>query len=371
MAFQIKDFTSIAASMINWMRGVTNKITDFNVGGVARTLVEAPAAEIDELYQQMFIGLREAIPVSVYNSFDFARIEAVAATGLVRVIITAADTDVFIPSGTVFTTPANQVSYTSTQDVTIAAGDTYADVPVAAGSAGIVGNLVAGSTFTPSPTPDNFVSASNLTGFINGVDQESDEARKVRFNAFIASLNRGTLAALDYGLKTTVLHDAQGNATERVVSTAIVEPWIADNTQPIALVNCYIHNGAGGTSSALVTRAREVLYGYYEEDGTAVPGWKAAGVKVEVYAATEQALNVTGALTVLAGYVEADLIAAAELAVASYIKNLPIGITAVLAEIIAIVMEIEGVYNFVPSTPTADTTAASNVKLMPGTITIT
>src|SRR3546814_7934576 len=87
MAFQTKDFVSIVASMINWMRSTQSKITDFNIGSVARTMVEAPAAEIDELYQQFFFGLKEAIPVSVYQSFDFEPIEAVPAAGLVRISI--------------------------------------------------------------------------------------------------------------------------------------------------------------------------------------------------------------------------------------------------------------------------------------------
>ncbi len=56
--FQVKDFRSIVASMVNHVRATTTKITDFRVGGVARTLLEAPAIEIDELYQQMFNGLR-------------------------------------------------------------------------------------------------------------------------------------------------------------------------------------------------------------------------------------------------------------------------------------------------------------------------
>ena len=47
MAFQIKNFVSICAGMINSMRANQTQITDFNVGSVARTLIEAPAIEID------------------------------------------------------------------------------------------------------------------------------------------------------------------------------------------------------------------------------------------------------------------------------------------------------------------------------------
>lgn len=370
MAFQIKDFASITASAVNWMKTTTTKVTDFNIGSVIRTLIEAVSAEIDELYQQMFIGLREAIPVSVYNSFDFAALEAQPASGLVRVTVTSG-ASVLISSGTVFSVAGKSVTYSSTTDITIAAGGTYADVPVVASSAGVVGNLVANATFTASPAPDRFVSATNQSAFVNGRDAETDDERKVRFNAFIASLNRGTNAALEYGLKTTYLTDSAGNVTERVVSAAIVEPYLTDPLQPISLVNCYIHNGAGSTSSALVTRAREVIHGYYDSNGNAVPGWKAAGVKVELYAATEQAVNVTAGLTAATGYDKPTLIASATTEISTYLKELPIGSTAIRSEIIALAMNIEGVSNFVVSAPSGDTTAASNVKLMPGTFSIT
>src|SRR3546814_4415210 len=70
----------------------------------------------------------------------------------------------------------------------------------------------------------------------------------------------------------------------------------------MSLVECYVHNGVGNTSSALVNRARDVIYGYYDANGNAVPGWKAAGVKEEVYAAEEQTVAVTGVLTAMPGF---------------------------------------------------------------------
>src|SRR3546814_6403650 len=76
----------------------------------------------------------------------------------------------------------------------------------------------------------------------------------------------------------------------------------------MSLVECYVHNGVGNTSSALVNRARDVIYGYYDANGNAVPGWKAAGVKVEVYAAEEQTVAVTGVLTAMPGFDKPSLI---------------------------------------------------------------
>lgn len=371
MAFQIKDFASITASIVNLMRSTTKKITDFNVGSVARTLIEAPAAEMDELYQQMLIGLREAIPVSVYNSFDFQRRPASPASGLIRVTVSSAAVPLLVPSGTSFSVTGGSSSYLSTEDVTIPAGATFIDVPVAAAVPGSAGNLPSGSAFTPDGGIDRFVSASNLSAFVSGFDEETDDERKLRFNAYISSLARGTNAAIRYGLSLSSVYDANGNEIERVVSSSIIEPWLSDANQPVALVRCYIHNGVGGTSAALVSRAREVIYGYYDANGNAVPGWKAAGVNVEVYAAIEQAVNVTGVLTAAAGYSKPDLVAQAAQQVYSYLQGLEIGAAAIRSEIIAIVMGIDGVTNFVMSAPSGDVAPSSVGKLMPGSINIT
>lgn len=372
MAFQIKSFRSIAASMINWMRSTQSRITDFNIGSVARTLVEAPAAELDELYQQYFIGLKEAIPVAVFNSFDFQKLPAAPASGLVRVTITSTDVDTTVPAGTVFTSVGGaERSYTSLEDVTIAMGDTYGDVLVSAESPGTAGNIPAGTEFTLEPEVEGFVSAASLAPFNNGSDEESDEGRKVRFAAFIRSLNRGTVDALIYGAKTAALKASDGNVIERVATASVVEPWLDDETKPLSLVEVYVHNGVGLTSLALVQRARQILHGYRDSLGNPVPGWKAAGVRVDVYAAEEQTVDVVGELTAEDGFDEAQLIEDAEEVIRGYLLELDIGEAAIRSEIIARVMDIPGVYNIVLDDPDDDTEANAKTKLMPGTITIT
>jgi uncharacterized phage protein gp47/JayE len=370
MAFQTKDFVSIAASMINWMKAAQQKVTDFSIGSVVRTMLESIAAEIEQLYQQMFIGLKEAIPVAVYNTFSFTKIGAIPATGTIRVTVTSSASSLLIPSGTAFALVTG-AQYLSTSDVTIAAGNTYADVPVAAAVPGAAGNLTAGQTFTATPSPSGFVSASNLAPIRNGSDAESDDAQKVRFNAYLQSLSRGTIASYLYALNYLVsLTDAAGNVTEKVASAVVIEPWLTDNTQPVANVNVYIHNGVGSTSAALVAQAIKILTGYTDASGNKIPGYKAAGVNLTLVAATEQAVNVTATLTAVSGYDKPTLVTAAQQAIYGYLIGLPIGAPALFAEIVQLAMDIPGVYNFALTAPAADTTPASSGKIMPGTITI-
>lgn len=370
MAFQLKSFASITASMLNWMRSVQTKITDFNIGSIVRSMLEACAIEIDEFYKQAFIGLKEAIPVSIYTAFNFPALAATSTTGLIRIIITAQAAPVNVAAGTVWVPSSGGVNYTQTATVVIAIGVTFADIPVAAVTAGTVGNLPSGTTFSPSPVPTGFTSASNLESWINGIDAETPADQKTRFNAYISTLPRGTPSAIAYGLTTAFITDSGGNIIERVISSEVVEPWKTDPTQPVSLVNAYIHNGVGGTSGALVTQAQAVIDGFYDVSGNPIPGWKAAGVKAVVAAAAEIPLNITGVLTALPGFDQPTLVALAIPVLNAYLVQLPIATTALYAQLITLVESIPGVYNFVLSTPTADIAGVVGQKIMPGAITI-
>lgn len=372
MAFQIKDFVSIVASMLNFSKSTQTKLTDFNVGSVARTMLEAPAVEIEELYQQMFYGLKDAIPVAIYNSFDFERLPAAPAAGTVRVTVTPSATASFVPANSLFTPGGGySTTFVSKSDVVIPADASYVDVRVEASTPGAGGNVAAGTSFTLQPALAPFVSASALASFFNGTDEETDAQRKTRFAAYIASLNRGTNAALRYGISTSAVRDGAGFITERVQYMNIIEPWIADPLQPISLVNCYIHNGVDGASTALINEVTQTLYGYTEADGTIVPGWKAAGVKVVVYAATSKLINVTASVTIASGYVAATVLDEVEARIADYITALAIDADVLSAELVSAAMGVDGVTNFVMTVPASDVAVVATEKAMPGAITLT
>ncbi len=360
MSFQIKDFASITASIINLMKVATQKITDFTEGSIARTIIEAPAAEIEELYLQMYLGIKDAIPVATYNTFNFQALAAAPATGLIRVTVTAQTVQQTIGAGAQFSSSQTSNVFTATNGVTIPVGATYVDVPVAATSPGAASNVGAGLTWTVSPAPAGFVSASNAAAFSTGTDAETPSARAARFAAFIASLDRGTVAAIQYGLSTVAILDAAGNITERVALSQIVEPWIADNTQPISLVNAYIHNGVGSTSAALMSQAQQVVYGYYS-NGVPIPGWKAAGVNVQTYIATEVPINIGGTLAPVAGYTDAAIDADANAAASAYILGLGIGVPFLVDDLIGAVKAVQGVADYTPAdvgAPAAPTLSA-------------
>ncbi|MBN3839266.1 baseplate J/gp47 family protein [Burkholderia sp. Ac-20349] len=371
MAFQVKDFASIAASCVNYLKSVQTAITDFRIGAVARTLMEAFAAEAEELYQQMFVGLREAIPVAIYSSFNFPKLAAVPASGNVRVTIAAQATDLTIVAGTIFAPTALSLTYASQSNAVIPAGQTYADVYVVCTSTGSAGNLAPGTPFSMQPQPAGFVSAANTGQFLTGTDAETDAQQKARFISFIESLQRGTVGAVRYGLSLATISDANGVVTEQVIASNVVEPWISDNTQPVGYVQAYIHNGVNGASAALIAQASKILYGYYRTDGTAVPGYKAAGARVDIFAATVLNLNVTAVITVAAGNIASSVQASVQTAIQNYLTGLSVGQPALFATIIQLAMDTPGVANFALSSPAADTAASVSQKIMPGTMNLT
>ena len=105
MSFQIKKFSSIVGSMINWISSATDKVTDFNPGSVVRTIVEAVAMEIEELYYQLLRAVEEAIGESIYRSFNFPRNPAKRATGVVRFYrMEGTEVPIVVPKGTLVAT---------------------------------------------------------------------------------------------------------------------------------------------------------------------------------------------------------------------------------------------------------------------------
>jgi uncharacterized phage protein gp47/JayE len=346
--FQLKSFTSIVAAMLNHVRGTAPELTDFNVGAVNRVMLEAPATEIDEAYQQIFNGLRAAIPVATYQSFNFGRLPAAPTTGVLHVVLGVSAVDVTIPAGQVFSTPGSSLTYLSQAAVTIIAGASAADVSVVASGPGSLGNLPAGQAFAATPAIANFVSATNVLLLNDGRDLESDDERKQRFTSYIQTIQRGTDAALIYGARTCALFNSAGVEVERVRAVGLIEPYLADNTQPISWIQIYVHNGVGATSSDLVALVDKVLRGYTDPaTGAKIPGWKAAGTKLDTAAAAEVKVNLTGALTVSPGYVAADLATAADSAAEALLLGLDCGATLQLQQLVLAVSAIPGVANFV------------------------
>lgn len=360
--FQIKDFTSIVASIVNHMRGTTTKITDFQPGSVSRTLVEGPAVEVEELYLQMFLGLRDAIPVATFLSFGFDKRPAAIAVGYVSVAtLTPLASDLLIPVGTEFTA-ADGRRYLSTEDVTWPAGSGIVIIPVAHEAAGLVGNIAAGA-ITDSPFFDVGFTVSNQA-ITNGRDVEADSEREARFAEYVQSLSRGTLAACTYAAKQSRVLDVGGNVFEYVTRIGVDAGG--------GRVRIYLYGNQDAPSAALLADGQARIDGWTDEvTGVVTPGYAAAGVRVDVLAMTERAVPLAISVSMLPGH---SLTSAIEQQLgdlfATAIRGVQPGETLYLGDLTEALLAVFGVSKIVPAS-NENITCAINEALIPGPLTVT
>lgn len=279
--------------MLNHMRGTTTKITDLQPGSVSRTLVEAPAIELEEFYLQIFNGLREAIPVATFKSFGFDKLPAKYARGFVSVSRATAPAASFtIPAGTEFTSSDGR-AYRSTQDVVWLTSATSVRIPVMAEAPGLTYNISSGS-ITASTAFDSSYTISN-SAINNGNNVETDGEREARFASFIAALSRGTIFACVAAAESATVTDEAGNIQEYVTRTGC--------TEIAGYVRIFIYSSAGLPSPVLVTQGQRIINGWVDADtGKPVPGVRSGGVRVDVIAMTERAVPLSARVTMLPGY---------------------------------------------------------------------
>jgi hypothetical protein len=363
MSFQIKDFLSIVAGQLNHARAVTDKVTDWAPGSVARTIIEAPAVEIEQLYLQMFLGLRDAIPVATFQSFGFDRLPAKRAFGYASVASAAALTQpVAIPAGTVFTTDGG-ASYASTLDVTWAVGSTLVSVPVQADVAGSSGNISANTITGCSlfPTSSGYTIGNSLID--NGADAETDAEREARFADFVSSLSRGTITACLYAAKSATVLAGDGTIDEYVTNWGCTE-------RP-GRVSIFIYGNRGVASTALLTAAQRKLDGWRDDvTDEIVPGYRAGGVRVDAIAMSERSVAFSCRVRMLDGYTLTSAVRQQLSDIyGSTIRSVASGSTLYQGTLVDRMLAASGVVEIVP-VGTANIVCAPSETLAPGVLTI-
>ncbi len=423
--FRIKTFSHLTASMVNWLAGAQTAITDFNEGSVARTLLEAVASELAEVYYRLYGGILAAQENAIYDSFDFPQLPAASAGGFVLwqtptlpgSVLTipigaqaavpatsvtpqltfSADQAAVVPAATTLNgTINNSVTtlvltsafaiggldvlgigteqmqvlsvnvntlmvtrgYNSTTPAShtsgVPAGLVGKAVPMTADAPGAAGNVGAG-TITQILTPvTGIATVTNPLPMALGQDQETEDARKKRFNAYISGLARGTKAAIEFGA---------------LAVTGCVKAKAVDLDDDGAIspgtVKLYITDSAGGMSTAL-----------HDAVVLAEEAYRPAGVQVLVYQPTANNVAVTATLKVTPGFNTTDLVNAVVQNLTDYISALHPGDTLYLARLYQVIVDTNpaAIISTTISAPATDTAAGSppySHLIRPGTLTIT
>lgn len=344
------------------MRGTQTLVTDFQPGSAVRTIVEAPAVEIEELYMQMFIGLREAIPVATFQSFGFDKYPASYATGYVSVSSKTPITQAFtIPSDTIFSAVDGR-TYRSVEDVEWAAGVTFVSIKVTASLPGANGNIGQGQINDSSSS----VLGANFTisnqAITNGLDDESDEARESRFAEYVASLSRGTRIACMYAAKQASVRDDQGNILERVTRIGY--------TEIAGYFKIFLYSNFGVPSDELLANGQMLLDGMEDPDTKEilVIGFRSASIRGDILPMRERAISMTIRVRMRTGYALSNDVKQSLLdTYALAIRSIQPGETLLIANLRAQLLGVRDVLEITLST-SENIACAQSEALVPGDV---
>jgi uncharacterized phage protein gp47/JayE len=344
----------------NWPDGVP-KVTDFSVGSVTYTLLSAVAVAIDTNGYAIFMARQAAyISTAVGPDLDnkaadygITRKPALAASGTFNFTKnTASVSPTDIPAGTLISTipdsSGNVVTYVTTADATLPAGQTSVTVSATCQTTGTTGNLAANTPLlisSPVVGIDGVQVTQNIT---NGVNVESDDQLRQRtLNAF-AALAIGTLAWYQQtALSVTGIQSATVVPQNRGPGTVDIFIVGENNTIPSSTlqsqVQTALNNGRPCTDDAK------------EQTPTALT------------------INAPVQIHLLSGYDPTITSAAVQTAITNYINNLGCGANTLgyvyASQLIAVAMSITGVAN---ATTTFTDTAVGQYQLpQAGAITVT
>src|SRR5699024_4189553 len=233
---RFKRMTEIYSRMVDHTITSTNKINDFSVGSAIRSIYESVSIELEQFYIMTKENMHEAIDRGVYSSFGFTRKEAVRAYGVVQLTLYNTSQEArTIPRGSRFTSndPSYPQVYETLRDFVIPRGSIKADVEVFCTVRGEYGNVPQGVINVMNTSLANVQDVQNISDIQTGQDQEPLDELKSRFRAYIESLSKATVPALDYGtrevdevsgvyiheqtgLVTIYAHDRNGNLPDHV-----------------------------------------------------------------------------------------------------------------------------------------------------------
>lgn len=368
-------------AMIAWFLGVSGdtagRVTDFNVGSNIRTLLEVVAMRLEVFDQKVYAGMRRLIPTVLYEWFGegdgitstvgFPLLPARAATGIARFTTALGATNVTIPANTRLVGPQVQapVTYRTLAPVTVAFGGGTVDAPIVADRAGARSSAPANTCTLLDPVT-GVTSATNPAALI-GADQETEEARRLRFVDYIRNLARAQFGGIEVGARTATVLGSAGEVVEQVVSARAVT--VADR---LGRLSVYIDNGGGTASAALVARCQAIVDGYLDAFGVRVHGYVAAGIVATVRPVTPQPVAVTVQVRVQPPYLFPDVQAAVAAAVSDYLVSLGVFADLIQSELRAVVAMTPGVADHRMTSPdAAKVSALTGGRILPGTITVT
>ncbi len=299
--------------------------SDLNVGSLERAHLESIALLMEEQDYRVAMALVNAISESCYRAFGFSLLPPQNAVG--GVVLSA-----FVPPASNIPIPsgypvlgASGLIFETTAPATLLAGQlSTAPVPIRCSTSGTAGN-VAANTITKFVVPLAGIDmVTNPSATVGGSDTETEDARAVRFAAFLRTLVRGTKEALEF---------AALSATTQVQDARAIEPFLLnprpDGVPYAGLVWLFVDDGTSATTldPGVYQEIINLVEGFVDGSGNPVPGYKAAGTRVEILKVTRIPVYVRGTITLRPGGVArwADIQTNLTAAANQYFSRLRVG----------------------------------------------
>jgi hypothetical protein len=313
----MKSFKNILFDMVSWMKLTNTKVTNYTVGSVVRSILEATALEIEELYyfiRSKFDQLKED---SIYNSFGFQKLPATPAEGYVTVRFSQPLTQsVAFPAGERFFTATTQgqesIYFTTTEGRTATIGMTEISLLVRCETPGVIGNVPPYTIRHAVRTSPYVVEIFNDVRFYTGAPEETKEARHNRFQKFVRSIRRATPESVEYGCSQV---------------PGVAGVFIKED---IGMIYVYVHDFNGDLPDTLRSAVETQIYNY-----------KAGGIKAIVAGVTKREVDLNIEVLIADGYDQTSILAKVEDSVEVYLNKHTVSKNLVRADLIHHIMDID------------------------------
>ncbi len=319
MGLNLQDFPTLVKTQAAAVTLACDRLVDMTVGSVTRALLEANASIalwMQWLIVQVLAATRAVTSTgadldSWVADFGMVRLPATTAAGSVTFSRVTPGIAASIPVGALVRTglgSSDQV-YSVVADTfnpawnglgyTLAALDSAITVTVAAQVAGAAGNVVPNAVSLLASAIPGVDSVSNAQAMVGGVDAETDAALRLRFSGYLDSRNRATSQAVGFAI-ASIRQGMTYTIAERVDASGATRPGHFTVT---------VDDGTGSPSADLIAQVSGAVDLVRPIGGTfSVRPPLVSPVSIEIHA--------TGPATALA---------AAQVAVTTYVAALPIG----------------------------------------------
>lgn len=371
MAVTTKTFPELVQGMAAAVQSASAKLIDLSVGSILRALLEAVAAVVlwlQGLVLQLLATSRASTSTgsdldSWMADYGFARLPAVATPGSVTFSRFTKTLPATVPVGATVQTANGLQRFAVVANTahalwngtgyTIPSGTASGTLPVLATVAGAAGNVAAGQVSQLATAVPGIDTVTNASPFTGGADAEADAAFRARFVLFLASLSKGTAAAIGEAL----------TSVQQGVSYAIVENFAYDGTPRAGFFYVVVDDGSGAPSTAFLNACF-----------AAVDAVRAESVGFAVFAPSLVTANIAAVVTVLAGYDATTVRAAVRTALLAHVTGLGLGETLRLTRLYQVAYDaIEGVGNVTGMTingAAADLAATPKQIVRAGTVAV-